>query len=135
MCTKTSLPPLSGWMNPYPFVGLNHFTVPIATSALPVLIEEGNLSPSDSPPQGKTRQREPAGFDFVSNQNMQRAQKITIGEVRSMGVRGLLVYCADYKCAGRSTLAVGRIKLGCLIWSPDSTAKLAGATAWISSGA
>src|SRR3982074_1070735 len=36
MCTKTSFPPLSGWMNPYPLVGLNHFTVPIATSDLPV---------------------------------------------------------------------------------------------------
>src|SRR5258705_13682487 len=24
--------------------------------------------------------------------------KITLGEMRSSGVRGLLVYCADYKC-------------------------------------
>ena len=30
MCTKTSLPPSSGWMKPKPLVGLNHFTVPIA---------------------------------------------------------------------------------------------------------
>ena len=28
-----------------------------------------------------------------------RQQKITLGEMRSSGVRGLLVYCADYKCA------------------------------------
>jgi hypothetical protein len=35
MCTKTSLPPLSGWINPYPLVALNHFTVPIATSVSP----------------------------------------------------------------------------------------------------
>jgi len=28
-----------------------------------------------------------------------RQQKITPGEMRSSGVRGLLVYCADYKCA------------------------------------
>jgi len=28
-----------------------------------------------------------------------REQKIAIGEMREMGVRGLLVYCADYKCA------------------------------------
>src|SRR5262249_54002137 len=27
-CTKTSLPPSSGWMNPKPFWPLNHFTVP-----------------------------------------------------------------------------------------------------------
>ena len=26
-------------------------------------------------------------------------QKITIGEMRSSGVHGLLVYCADYRCA------------------------------------
>src|SRR5712691_7338131 len=26
-------------------------------------------------------------------------EKITLGEMRSSGVRGLLVYCADYKCA------------------------------------
>src|SRR5437764_4041959 len=25
--------------------------------------------------------------------------KITLGEMRSSGVRGLLIYCADYKCA------------------------------------
>jgi hypothetical protein len=29
MCTKTSLPPSSGWMNPKPFWLLNHFTVPV----------------------------------------------------------------------------------------------------------
>jgi hypothetical protein len=28
-----------------------------------------------------------------------RQEKITLGEMRAMGVRGLLVYCADYKCA------------------------------------
>ena len=28
MCTKTSLPPSSGWMKPKPFCPLNHFTVP-----------------------------------------------------------------------------------------------------------
>jgi hypothetical protein len=26
-------------------------------------------------------------------------QKITLGEMRSSGVRDLLVYCADYKCS------------------------------------
>jgi hypothetical protein len=28
-----------------------------------------------------------------------RPQKITFGEMRDMGVRGLLVYCADYRCS------------------------------------
>ena len=32
-----------------------------------------------------------SGFD--------RPQKITFGEMREMGVRGLLIYCADYRCS------------------------------------
>src|SRR6266702_8746511 len=32
------------------------------------------------------------------NGPMQRPQKITLGEMRSSGPRGLLVYCADYRC-------------------------------------
>ena len=28
-----------------------------------------------------------------------RPQKITFGEMRDMGVRGLLIYCADYRCS------------------------------------
>jgi hypothetical protein len=27
-----------------------------------------------------------------------RPQKITFADMRDMGVRGLLVYCSDYKC-------------------------------------
>jgi len=28
-----------------------------------------------------------------------RPQKITLGEMRSSGVRGVLIYCADYHCS------------------------------------
>jgi hypothetical protein len=28
-----------------------------------------------------------------------RHQKITLGEMRASGVRGLLIYCSDYKCS------------------------------------
>ena len=28
-----------------------------------------------------------------------RPQKITFGEMRELGVRGLLIYCADYRCS------------------------------------
>jgi hypothetical protein len=28
-----------------------------------------------------------------------RPQKISLGEIRSSGVRGLLIYCADYRCS------------------------------------
>jgi hypothetical protein len=27
-----------------------------------------------------------------------RPQKITFGEMRDAGVRGVLIYCSDYKC-------------------------------------
>jgi hypothetical protein len=30
---------------------------------------------------------------------MQRPQKITFGEMRDSGVRGVLIYCSDYKCS------------------------------------
>jgi hypothetical protein len=30
---------------------------------------------------------------------MERPTKITFAEMREMGVRGLLVYCADYRCS------------------------------------
>jgi hypothetical protein len=30
---------------------------------------------------------------------MERPQKITLGEMRAMGIRGLLIYCSDYKCS------------------------------------
>jgi hypothetical protein len=34
-----------------------------------------------------------------------RQQKITLGEMRSSGVRELLIYCADYKCSHSLQLA------------------------------
>ena len=30
---------------------------------------------------------------------MKREQKITFAEMREMGMRGLLIYCSDYKCS------------------------------------
>lgn len=30
---------------------------------------------------------------------MTRPQKITFDDMRDMGVRGLLIYCADYRCS------------------------------------
>jgi hypothetical protein len=30
---------------------------------------------------------------------MERPQKITFGEMRASGVRGVLIYCADYRCS------------------------------------
>jgi hypothetical protein len=31
--------------------------------------------------------------------DLSRPQKITLGEMRSSGVRGLLIFCADYRCS------------------------------------
>jgi hypothetical protein len=30
---------------------------------------------------------------------LDRPQKIAFGEMREMGVRGVLIYCADYRCS------------------------------------
>jgi len=36
------------------------------------------------------------------------SQKITVGEMREMGVRGLFVYCSDYKCSHSVALNADR---------------------------
>jgi hypothetical protein len=42
-----------------------------------------------------------------------RPQRITFAEMRESGVRGLLVYCSDYRCAPRAaTLAAPLLWLG-----------------------
>jgi len=41
-------------------------------------------------------------------------QKITFGEMRASGVRGLLVWCSDYRC-GHWTANLGRQVAG---WRP-----------------
>jgi hypothetical protein len=35
-------------------------------------------------------------------------QKVTFGEMRDMGVRGVLVYCADYKCSHSIAVSADR---------------------------
>ena len=45
-------------------------------------------------------------------------QKITLGEMRSSGVRGLLVYCSDYMCSHWSAISADRwIKSACVACS------------------
>jgi hypothetical protein len=34
-----------------------------------------------------------------------RPQKITFAEMRDMGVRGILIYCADYHCSHSLTIS------------------------------
>jgi hypothetical protein len=38
----------------------------------------------------------------------QHRQKITFGEMRASGVRGLLIYCSDYKCSHSTTISGDR---------------------------
>jgi hypothetical protein len=37
-----------------------------------------------------------------------RPQKITFGDMREMGVRGIVVYCADYRCGHSVALSADR---------------------------
>jgi hypothetical protein len=37
-----------------------------------------------------------------------RHEKITFGEMREMGVRGVLIYCADYHCSHSVALSADR---------------------------
>ena len=37
-----------------------------------------------------------------------RPQKITLGEMRSQGVRGLLIYCSDYRCSHSIVISADR---------------------------
>jgi hypothetical protein len=37
-----------------------------------------------------------------------RQQKITLGEMRASGVRGLLVYCSDYKCSHSTAISADK---------------------------
>jgi hypothetical protein len=42
-----------------------------------------------------------------------RQQKITFGEMRAVGVRGVLVYCADYRCSHSIAISADQ-------WSDDT---------------
>jgi hypothetical protein len=39
-----------------------------------------------------------------------RPQKITFAEMREMGVRGLLVYCADYRCSHSTAISLSQFR-------------------------
>ena len=50
-----------------------------------------------------------------------RQKKITLGEMRASGVRGLLIYCSDYRCSHWTTMSADKWPddLRCPIWSRD----------------
>ena len=39
---------------------------------------------------------------------LNRQKKITFAEMRATGVRGLLIYCSDYKCSHWTTMSADR---------------------------
>ena len=39
---------------------------------------------------------------------MKRPQKITFADMRDMGVRGLLIYCSDYRCSHSTAISGDR---------------------------
>jgi len=58
-----------------------------------------------------------------------RRLKITFGEMREMGLRGALVFCADYRCGHSVALSADRwaddvMMYACLTLSRGSSAKL-----------
>src|SRR3954451_21410364 len=72
-------------------------------------------------------------------QLVNRPQKITLGEMRAMGVRGLLVYCSDFRCSHSIAINADRwpIMCGCRIWRRISFVRLvviAGISGQISTG-
>jgi hypothetical protein len=52
----------------------------------------------------------PQAHYLISNETR---TKITLGEMRASGVRGLLVYCADYRCAHAVSISADQ-------WSDDT---------------
>jgi hypothetical protein len=49
--------------------------------------------------RSSNRQRLHFRDESAESWGMERPQKITFAEMRSSGVRGLLVYCSDYRCS------------------------------------
>jgi hypothetical protein len=49
-----------------------------------------------------------------------RPQKITFAEMRDMGVRGVLIYCADYRCSHSTAVSAD-------LW-PEWVVLIAGST-------
>jgi hypothetical protein len=60
---------------------------------------------------------------------MKRPEKITLGEMRAAGVRGLLIYCSDYKCSHSTAIGGGPMTFRCPILKRDLFAALAAPTA------
>ena len=44
----------------------------------------------------------------MAHAHLTRQKKITFGEMRAAGVRGLLVYCSDYRCSNWTTMSADR---------------------------
>jgi hypothetical protein len=45
---------------------------------------------------------------LTSRRSQNHRQKITLREMRASGVRGLLIYCSDYKCSRSTTMSANR---------------------------
>lgn len=48
-------------------------------------------------------------------------QKITLGEMRASGVRGLLIYCTDYHCRPWTAISGDRWPDDLQLWAGKST--------------
>jgi hypothetical protein len=59
---------------------------------------------------GKRILRAGSGQEFALQWRMTvtRPEKITFRQMREMGVRGLLIYCSDYRCSHHTTISGDR---------------------------
>src|SRR5215210_5484126 len=89
-CTNASLPPSSGVMNPKPFSSLNHFTTPVATTALllgdPACARgaAGTAFPHTTVPPG----RRPYVASCTSPDNRPRPRRARSGSALGRGLVG-----------------------------------------------
>jgi hypothetical protein len=57
---------------------------------------------------------------------MKRSRKITLGEMRASGVRGLLICCSDYRTSGQIFIGINRAPLHlCWLFVPDELSAFA----------
>jgi hypothetical protein len=61
-----------------------------------------------APAQAVAASLDPRSAESWAMPALTRQQKITFGEMRASGVRGVLIYCADYRCSHSTPIIADR---------------------------
>jgi hypothetical protein len=104
-CDRVSLVPLRSLQHPPETPGLE-----AGGGALLRAVQQGAAlqpSPAGAHPRADLCAAGAGAWTFDCNQAsaMKRTQKIRFGEMREMGVRGVLIWCADYKCSHSTAIS------------------------------